>query len=279
MAAPRAGSPAVAMATAARFLSVPAPGQAGPGGASNLSIDSVLLLASMDWEPVELVSGISIQSIPRGAWLLGRGENAAVTTAHRQALHSAERQLRDQSRTAGGHGVVGVALEIETERHQVMAALVGTAIRPAGATSGVDEPFTSDLAVRDFVLMAASGWWPVGLSIGVSFVFVPWRRRPRPPRWSGRSFELSSYTDALYHAREQAMRRMQSLALELGAGGIVGTTTREGPIPFARHAMSFFSVGTSVVQVGGEHIPHLPSTVLPLDEAGRSFDPTSLRHR
>jgi len=266
------------MAAAARFLSAPGPQQTERGGASDLSIDAVLLLASIGWESVELVSGISIQSIPRGAWLFGKGENHTVTTAHQQALHSAERQLRDQCRSAGGHGVVGVQFEMKTEHHHVMVELVGTAIRPHGASETVDDPFTSDLTAKDFVLLSHSGWSPVGLCLGVSFVFVPWRGRQGVPRLLSTSFEMSNYTNALYNAREQAMERMQSLAIELGAAGIVGTTTREGPISFARHAMSFVAIGTGVHPVGDKHITRLPSTVLPLNEPSSPFDPTSLRN-
>lgn len=272
---PHEDSPASAMASAARFLSAPPPQQTERGGASDLSIDAVLLLTSIGWESIELVSGISIQSIPRGAWLFGKGENLTVTTAHQQALRTAERQLRDQCRSAGGHGVVGVQFDMKTERHQVMVELVGTAIRPRGADATVDDPFTSALSAKDLVLLNQSGWAPVGLCLGVSFVFVPWRGRRGLPKLMSTSFEMSNYTNALYDAREQAMERMQSLAINLGAAGIVGTTTREGPISFARHATSFVTVGTGVILIGDEHIPP-PSTVLPLNEASRSFDPTSL---
>ena len=142
------------MAEAARFLAGPPPTLSGqPGAASDLTIDGVLLvLGAIGWEPLELVTGISWFPIPRGAWILGKGENAVVTSAHQAAVAAAELRLADQCATAGGHGVIGVQLEIKTEHHHV-AAEVRRHRRPPsiGADKLDGRPFTSDLSARDFV--------------------------------------------------------------------------------------------------------------------------------
>jgi uncharacterized protein YbjQ (UPF0145 family) len=259
-------SPAEAMAEAARFLAEPPP----------LS-DGVLLLGSVGWEPLELVTGISWFSIPRGAWVFGKGENATVTTAHQRAVEAAERQLADQCTAAGGHGVVGVHLERKTTRHHVSVELVGTAVRPIGADALGSRPFTSDLSARDFVVLSKSGWRPVALCVGLSFVFVSRRRRGGGVRNPSGNFELENYTKSLYNAREQAMERMQSAALAVGATGIIGTTIDEGPMDFAHHAMAFVATGTATLLDADSHLPHRPRLVIPLDEDERRFDPRTLR--
>lgn len=267
--------PRFAMAEAARFLAAP---QLAPsreqGGASDLSIDGVLLLGAIGWEAVELVTGISCQVIPRGAWIFGSGENAVVTEAHQQAIAAAAHQLAGQCATAGGHGVVGVELNLETDRHRVSAELVGTAIRPIGSDMRVDAPFTSDLSARDFVVLSRSGWEPVGLCFGVSFVFVP---RFGRLRLQAGNFELENYTQSLYNAREQAMERMQAAAIGLGASGVIGTNVVDGPMRFASHAMSFIATGTATRLGANAHSHQRPMAVLPLDNPEQTFEARALR--
>jgi hypothetical protein len=85
---------------------------------------------------------------------------------------------------------------------------------PAGAERRLQElategsPFTSGLSVGEFALLDRMG--------------------PRGPlktvAQTGRNVELPNYTQALYHARELAMQRMQTEAQQLEAQGIVGVT-------------------------------------------------------
>lgn len=266
------------MAAAAEFLAGPLPAPSDvQGGASDLTIDGVPLLGSIGWEAVELVTGISWHSMPRGIWRFGSGENETVSNAHHLAVEAAESQLADQCQRAGGHGVVGVRLEVKTERHHVTVEFVGTAVRPVGAGQLEDRPFTSGLSARDFVALARAGWRPVGLAVGVSFVFVPWRRRTGRLRVATGNFELENDTTALYGARGQAMERMQSAALARGGSGIIGTNIAEGPVAFARHALGFLATGTATRLDADAHLPGRPTLILPLDDAEPEFEAVSLR--
>ena len=123
-----------------------APGGAGapragpPGGAmtSDLSIDEELLLHSIGWEPVELVAGVSLFSVPMGVWNWGQGEIASASSAFAQAFEAASGRLHRQCARAGGHGVVGVHLDRVVGRHHVDISLLGTAVRPVGAARADD---------------------------------------------------------------------------------------------------------------------------------------------
>ena len=99
----------------------------------------------------------------------------------------------------------------------------------------------------------------------------------RPRSTIYRNFELENYTKSLYAAREQAMERLQSSALALGAGGIVGTDINEGQMEFAHHALKFVASGTAVVLATDGYIARELVAVLSLDDLKRDFEAESLR--
>jgi uncharacterized protein YbjQ (UPF0145 family) len=204
------------MRSAAAWL---AAGGAAPNGravTSDLTIDEALLLHSIGWEPVELVFGVSVTSVPVGVWTWGRGEIGAASDAHNLAVHTAAERLGRECAKAGGHGVVGVQVSVEVNPHHVDVHLVGTAVRPVeGKKPG--QTFVSDLSARDFVLLSNAGWSPLGLSFGASFIYAPRRDAATAIRQSSQNIELTNLTEALYSARESAMERMQ--ASGLGHGG------------------------------------------------------------
>ena len=253
-----------------------------PGGresvTSDLSIDESLILHSIGWEPLELVCGVGSFSVPYGAWSWGAGEITNASGAHHQALDAAQRRLADECRRAGGHGVVGVTVEVGIERHFVNAVLVGTAVVPSGSHRAPAAPFASDLSGRDFALLHRGGWDPVGLAFGASFVYAPRRRIGVTLRQTRQNVELSNYTEALYAAREAAMERMQASAERLGGTGVVGVRVSEGPMPFAGHAIRFTAWGTVVRQASSRPSAlGRPRMVVPLDDLSVAFEATSLR--
>jgi uncharacterized protein YbjQ (UPF0145 family) len=86
-------------------------------------------------------------------------------------------------------------------------------MRPGQPTS----LFTSDLSVNEFLLVREAGFRPLGLVLGSSIYHVGIQFG----RWS-KNQELQSLSQAMYHARELAMTRMEAEADALGADGIVG---------------------------------------------------------
>jgi uncharacterized protein YbjQ (UPF0145 family) len=269
--------PRADMRDAARALAggaVPASGRM----TSDLSIDEELVLHSIGWEPVALVSGVSVHSVPVGVWNWGQGEIAYASAAYvRSFAHATERILEQCSRT-GGHGVVGVRVEWAVERHHVDVALTGTAVRPVGAPGGGADPvFVSDLSGRDFALLHNAGWAPLGLAAGASFVYAPRRSMGATMKQTRQNVELTNFTEAMYAAREAAMERMQASAIALGGSGVVEVKVTEGPMEFAHHAVGFTAYGTVVRLVAGEHRHPGARMVLPMDDPVPAFDAASLR--
>src|SRR5947208_8682319 len=83
--------------------------------------------------------------------------------------------------------------------------------------------FTSDLSVNEFLLVREAGFRPLGLVLGSSIYHVGIQFG----RWS-KNQELESLSQAMYHARELAMTRMEAEADALGADGIVGVRLEYG---------------------------------------------------
>ncbi|HET9078330.1 MAG TPA: heavy metal-binding domain-containing protein [Acidimicrobiales bacterium] len=255
------------------------PGSARGPVTSDLSIDESLVLHSIGWEPVDLVCGAATWSVPLGYWRWGVGEIAPASAAHNNAVSGAARQMEAECRAVGGHGVVGVRVEVEVERHLVNAVLVGTAVAPVGTGRPPARAFLSDLSGRDFALLHASGWDPVGLAFGASFVYAPRRGAGAALRQSTQNVELVNLTRALYAARESAMERMQSSVRALGGTGVVGVQVAEGPMPFASHAVRFTAWGTALRPGDRPARLERPQVVVSLDDQVVAFEAESLRGR
>ena len=110
-------------------------------------------------------------------------------------------------------------------------------MRPGQATS----MFTSDLSVNEFLLVREAGFRPLGLVLGSSIYHVGFQ----VGRW-GKNQELDTLSQAMYHARELAMTRMEAEADQLGADGIVGVRLDIEFKEFGNDLAEFIAVGTAV---------------------------------
>jgi uncharacterized protein YbjQ (UPF0145 family) len=270
------------------MATVPPPSQQR-GITSDLSVDEALLLHAAGWEPLDLVVGVAVVSVPVGVWNWGRGSISMASDAHNAAVDQAARLLRGECGKVHGHGVVGVRVEVSVQTHHIEVELVGTAVRPMaggpgqpkeharGSDAALAMPFVSDLSARDFTLLQRAGWMPVGLAFGASFVYAPRRSAGTAMKQTRQNVELTNYTEAMYSARESAMEKMQHSALDAGGQGVVEVKVTEGPMSFARHAIGFTAWGTAVKLVAESHQFVQPALVLPLDDAVVTFDAQSLR--
>jgi uncharacterized protein YbjQ (UPF0145 family) len=271
------------MRRGAETMAVAAPPSQARGITSDLSVDEALLLHAAGWEPLDLVCGVAVVSVPVGVWNWGRGAISLASDAHNAAVDQAARTLRAECAKVHGHGVVGVRVEVSVRTHHIDVELVGTAVRPMsgedprGTDSALAMPFVSDLTARDFTLLLRAGWMPVGLAFGACFVYSPRRTAGAAMKQSTQNIELTNYTEAMYSARESAMETMQRSALAVGGEGVVEVKVTEGPMSFAKHAVGFTAWGTAVKLVAGEHQFVQPEMVLSLDDAVVTFEAQSLR--
>ncbi|NMO53915.1 heavy metal-binding domain-containing protein [Actinoplanes sp. TBRC 11911] len=110
-------------------------------------------------------------------------------------------------------------------------------MRPGQPTS----LFTSDLSVNEFLLVREAGFRPLGLVLGSSIYHVGIQLG----RWS-QNRELDQLSQAMYHARELAMTRMEAEADALGADGIVGVRLDIEFKEFGSELAEFIAIGTAV---------------------------------
>ncbi len=101
--------------------------------------------------------------------------------------------------------------------------------------------FTSDLSVKEFLLVRESGFEAAGLVMGSSIYHVGYQRG----NWS-ENMEMTVLTQALYQARELAMARMEEEAEALGAHGIVGVRLKVRQHAWGDALLEFLAVGTAI---------------------------------
>ena len=105
--------------------------------------------------------------------------------------------------------------------------------------------FTSDLSVSEFLLVKEAGFDPVGLVVGSSIYHIGFQRA----LWT-QNQEMTVLTQAMYHARELAMTRMEEEAEALGADGIVGVRLEVSHKEWGQHIAEFVAIGTAVTHRG-----------------------------
>src|SRR5579875_112586 len=108
--------------------------------------------------------------------------------------------------------------------------------------------FTSDLSVSEFLLVKQAGFDPLGLVVGSSIYHIGYQQS----NWS-QNQEMDVLSQAMYHARELAMTRMEEEADQLGADGIVGVRLDVGRYEWGEHLAEFIAIGTAVKSRGESH--------------------------
>jgi uncharacterized protein YbjQ (UPF0145 family) len=118
-------------------------------------------------------------------------------------------------------------------------------MRGGGGKRGL---FTSDLSVNEFLLVREAGFDPLGLVMGSSIYHIGFQ-------FSNffQNQEMQVLTQAMYHARELAMTRMEEEADLLGADGVVGVRLTVNRYAWGEHLAEFMAIGTAIKHRSGEH--------------------------
>lgn len=117
-------------------------------------------------------------------------------------------------------------------------------LRQTVAGEDAEPLFTSDLSVKELLLLDETGFEPLGLVVGSSIYHVG-IQAVLPTK----SRELDVLTRAMYHARELAMQRMEAEASALGADGVVGTKLDVRFFQRGKPVGEFMAIGTAVRHV------------------------------
>lgn len=153
---------------------------------------------------------------------------------------------------------------------------VGTAVKHRDGESFKNrrgKPFQSDLSGQEFWMLIKAGYRPVGFVMGNCVYYVPPSLLAAP---ASQNCELSSYTHALYDARELAIERLQAEAEALGATGVVDVTVSEHS-----HAWrtDFVNIGNAALQTGEMiELFVIGTAVVPMPGAAAGGPRTGLIH-
>ncbi len=240
---------------------------------SDLSVNEFLLVRHAGFQPLGLVVGSSIYHIgyQQAQWKSSQ-EMQVLSQAMYEARNLAMTRMEEEADQLGADGVVGVRLDIgryEWGENMAEFIAIGTAVKHRGgelhrAPSG--RPFTSDLSGQEFWALLQTGHRPVGMVMGSCVYHVAHQGWRQAMSNAGRNVELPNFTQALYDARELAMERMQTEALDAQAEGIVGVDIHERSHGWGSHVIEFFAIGTAIIPGEGaadRTIPD-PTMVLPL---------------
>ncbi|MEV4421162.1 heavy metal-binding domain-containing protein [Patulibacter sp. NPDC049589] len=107
--------------------------------------------------------------------------------------------------------------------------------------------FTSDLSVNEFLLVKQAGFDPLGLVVGSSIYHIGFQQSS----WK-QSQEMEVLSQAMYHARELAMTRMEEEADQLGADGVVGVRLEVGRYDWGENMAEFIAIGTAIKHRDGD---------------------------
>ena len=126
--------------------------------------------------------------------------------------------------------------------------------------------FTSDLSVNEFLLVREAGFDPVGLVMGSSIYHIGFQI---PGFYQSQEMEV--LTQAMYHARELAMTRMEEEADVLGADGIVGVRLEVTRYEWGESLAEFMAIGTAIRHRQGEHYRTPDNRPFTSDLSGQDF--------
>ena len=260
-----------------------APNSGAEGAMSDLSLDEVLLLHSAALEPAQVVFGVGIVSIAAGVWTWNTGPVDDARQAFQSALGRAKESIQRQARDVGAVGVLGLDIDIQLSPYRATVIATGTAVRSLKDKAGHPQfkinyrsPFLCDLSARDFAVLSSSGWYPLDLVAGASYIRAPQRGIGAAIGQATQNVELANYTQTLYQAREAAMEEMQNQIRLAGGTGLVDAKIIDRPVAFARHVVEFIAYGTAIKMLAPEHSHPKMEMVLSLDDVTPAFEASSL---
>jgi uncharacterized protein YbjQ (UPF0145 family) len=120
-------------------------------------------------------------------------------------------------------------------------------VREMVGGGGQGRLFTSDLSVNEFLLVKKAGFEPLGLVIGSSIYHIGYQQS----QWN-QNQEMTVLSQAMYHARDLAMTRMEAECDALGADGVVGVRLEVGRYEWGENLAEFLAIGTAVKSADGQ---------------------------
>lgn len=229
---------------------------------SGLSVNEWLVFSKLKLKPLGLVAGSCFYHIGysmanyAGAWYSRdlSTQEQALMGGRRTALE----RMQQEAIALGAHAVVGVQLKVHQPGfygHETEFIAIGTAIAVAGLPAP-ERPLICTVTGEDFLKLLQVGSIPIGVALGAC---VHYQYTSRQDQFQATSFwnaEVPTYSEAIYHTRDRAVKNMWDDARHLGASGVLAhdTKLRVMDVEVERgqnderedHIVEFLSIGTAV---------------------------------
>ena len=253
---------------------------APPAYSSDLSVNELLLMRQIGYQPLGLVSGSSVYHIGWNRWNY-TGELEAQTRALHEAANLAIDRARQEAQNMGAIGVIGVEVQITKPgwgEHLVEVLVLGTAISVLGAPPA-EQPFLSGLSAQEYAALLRVGARPAGLVFGncAYYIYTDWRTVRQNLSWFNQ--EVQKYSVGLHEAQSAAFSRLRAHAQQVHGHGVVGVhiehTLRRIPYTDSNgneeeeredYVIDYLSWGTAIVEAPTEMQMERPSVVLDLED-------------
>jgi uncharacterized protein YbjQ (UPF0145 family) len=202
---------------------------------SDLSVPELAAIRSAGFTPAGQVMGCAVYCIPWPGIAACATSGATRSTAielgpYGRALDEARRlalrRMTWEAAELGGHGVVGVRLQVrpfDQAPDAVEFSAIGTAVRRDGAAP-LAAPFLSALDGQGLAKLLRAGLVPCGMAMGVAAVHVHTSERAELQMSRGDA-EVQDFSRAATGVRSLAMRRLTQAALAVHADGLPGIKT------------------------------------------------------
>lgn len=256
---------------------------------SDLSTKEFLLTREQGYQPLSQVMGSSIYQVGwqytrSYTWDTSAQELGNLSQAHQQAATLALGRLEQEAKLLKAHGVIGVRFSsrgYDWGANLIEYTAIGTAIRLPNTPLGA-RPFLSDLSGQEFWTLLQAGYYPAGVVFGYCSYYVSLGSRLTQQIsgwWNGGGYnqEIVPFAQGVYTARHLAMTRVNKMAQQHKALGIVGmhidnqrqVMEYETEQPRAKYLdlfVHFSAVGTAITSIKKDHVIPTPQPTLTLTD-------------
>jgi uncharacterized protein YbjQ (UPF0145 family) len=207
------------------------------------------------FEPRQFVFGNVAYSIGVGGNLmgglrsLGRGEVKEYSDVFNTTRHLALQRIQQEARNVGANAVVGINTTIMPFMGMQEMLMIGTASYHPLLQGYAQEPVTSGLSNQEMWNLAALGYLPVGLVLGVSVYSLGVMGGLSSALKSLVRGEISELTHMVYEARKNAIDKLAHHAAAVGAEDVVGIKTYVYQL--GSGMLEFLALGTGIRRFEG----------------------------
>ncbi len=233
-------------------------GENAPHIEFSTSADGQELYCQLDcgFHPVSFVFGNVAYSVGIGGGIggmfksLSRGEIPQFSEIFNKTRHLALQRIVKEARAVGANSVVGIRTSIIKYQGMQEMVMIGTASRHQALPPMYDEdPITSDLTNEEMWNLAAMGYMPLQLVLGVSVYSVGFVGGISAAFKALARGEINELTSLIYEARENAIHHLTRDATEVGADDVVGIKVYVYSL--GSGIIEFMAIGTAVKKMEG----------------------------